>query len=77
MAPECVEVYLMINLDFWLENLNPLRPLQDLPGFQIKIEFRDIKNQQCFEKIVKWQKSTSELWDFTEKFAMHDFRQEK
>ena len=38
MAPECVEVYLRWILEFCLENLNPLRPLQDLPSLQEKIE---------------------------------------
>ena len=33
MAPECVEVYLERVLEFQLENLNPLRPLQKLPDF--------------------------------------------
>jgi hypothetical protein len=33
MAPECVEVYLGYNLEFFLEILNPLKPLQDLPSF--------------------------------------------
>ena len=73
MAPECVELYLKRVLEFYLENLNPLRPLQDLPGFQMKIEFKDVKNQQCVEKDVKQQKSRTEHCDFTEKFAMHDF----
>ena len=68
MASECVRVYLRLNLEFQLENLNPLRPLQDLPGFQMKIEFKDIKNQQCFEKNVKQQKSRTEHCDFTKKF---------
>ena len=68
MAPECVRVYLRLNLEFQLENLNPLRPLQDLPGFQMKIEFKDVKNQQCVEKDVKQQKSRSEHCDFTKKF---------
>ena len=31
MAPECVGVHLRLNLEVYLENLNPLRPLQDLP----------------------------------------------
>ena len=31
MAPECVEVYSRWNLENYLENLNPLRTLQDLP----------------------------------------------
>ena len=44
MAPECVEVYLERVLEFQLENLNPLRSLQDLPGFKMKIEFKDIIN---------------------------------
>ena len=68
MAPECVEVYLERVLEFYLENLNPLRPLQDLPGFQMKIEFKEIKDQQCFEKNVKQQKSRTEHCDFTKKF---------
>ena len=68
MAPECVRVYLRLNLEFQLENLNPLRPLQDLSGFQMKIEFEDIKNQQCVEKDVKQQKSRTEHCDFTKKF---------
>ena len=32
-APECVEVYLELDLEFQLENSNPLRPAQDLPSF--------------------------------------------
>ena len=68
MAPECVEVYLERVLEFQLENLNPLRPLQKLPDFQMKIEFKDIKNQQCDEKDVKQQKSRTEHCDFTKKF---------
>ena len=43
MAPECMEMYFILSLDFQLENLNSLRPLQDLPGFQEKTEFKDIK----------------------------------
>jgi hypothetical protein len=31
MAPECVGVHLRLNLEVYLENLNRLRPLQDLP----------------------------------------------
>ena len=33
LAPECMEVYLERVLAFYLENLNPLRSFQDLPGF--------------------------------------------
>ena len=33
IAPECVEVYLGLNLDFKSEKLNLLRPLQYLPSF--------------------------------------------
>ena len=50
-----------------------LIPLQDLPGFQMKIEFKDIKNQQCFEKNVKQQKSRTEHCDFTKKFKASIF----
>ena len=43
MAPECMEVYLRWNLEFLVENLYPLSPLQDLPSFQEKIGFKVIK----------------------------------
>ena len=58
MAPECVEVYLRWNLEFYLENLNPLRPLQDLPSFQekigIKISYQDhLKNKLSNDKSLE------------------------
>ena len=31
-VPVCIKVYLELYFWFFLENLNPLRPLQDLPG---------------------------------------------
>ena len=37
MAPEYMEVYLGLNLEFQLENLNLLKPIQDLPDFRRKI----------------------------------------
>ena len=43
MAPECVEVYLRWNLEFYLENLNPLKPLLDLPSKKEKIGIKVIK----------------------------------
>ena len=50
-----------------LENLNPLRPFQDLPGFQGKIEF------ECWKKYVKRQKSKSERCEFYEKICVARF----
>ena len=52
MAPEYVEVYLERVLEFYLENLNPLRPLQKLPDFQMKIEFKDIKINNILKKML-------------------------
>ena len=43
MAPECIKVCLELDLEFQLVNLNLLRPLQDLPGFQVKTDFKVIK----------------------------------
>ena len=56
MAPECVEVYLRWNLEFYLENLNPLRPLQDLPSFLKKIGIK-ISNQDHIGKNLSNDKS--------------------
>ena len=70
MAPECVEVYLKWNLEFSQENLNPLRPLQDLPRFYVKIGIKVIKSQKSrpgFKKIVKSQNTRSVCCDFTKK----------
>ena len=44
MVPECMEVYLRWSLELFLENLNTLKPLQDLPSFNEKIRFKVIKN---------------------------------
>ena len=59
MAPECMEVYLRWNLEFLVENLYPLSPLQDLPSFQEKIGFKVIKKsiiKTMLEKICQMTK---------------------
>ena len=43
MVPECMELYLRQNLEDYLENLNLLRPLQDLPSFLEQIGIKVIK----------------------------------
>ena len=65
MAPECVEVYLELYLEFQTENLNPLRPLQDLLGHQEKTGVFKL----CQTKIVKLRKSRNEPFDFTKKIS--------
>ena len=37
MAPESMEVYLGSNLEFHLENLNLLKPIQDVFDFRRKL----------------------------------------
>ena len=56
MAPQCVKVYLRWNLECYIENLNPLRPLQDLPSFQKKIGIK-ISNQDHIGKNLSNDKS--------------------
>ena len=56
MAPECVEVHLERVSEFYIENLNPLRPLQDLPSFQEKIGIK-ISNQDHIGKNLSNDKS--------------------
>ena len=41
--------------------------IETSPGFA-RLEFKDIKNQQCVDKDVKYQKSRTEHCDFTKKF---------
>jgi hypothetical protein len=53
MAPECVEVYLRWNLENYLENLNPLKPLQDFPSFYEKIEIKIIKKVNNQDQVRK------------------------
>ena len=56
MAPECLEMYFRLHLECYLENLNPLRPLQDLPSFQKKIGIK-ISNQDHIGKNLSNDKS--------------------
>ena len=58
MAPECVEVYLRWILEFYLENLNPLRPLQDLPSFLEKIGIKVIEKLIIKTRLEKFCQMT-------------------
>ena len=69
-ATHGVKVYLEWNLEFYVENLNPLRPFQDLPSFLVKMGLTSLKSQYswpCWKKFVKRQKSMSECCNFTRK----------
>ena len=61
MAPECVEVYSRCNLEFYLENLNPLRPLQDLPSFLEKIGIKVIKKLIRKDQVRKFLSNDTSL----------------
>ena len=66
MAPNCVEVYLTWNLEFCLENLNPLRPLQDLPVFKkvangFKMFENKMLNDESFELNVAISRKNSQV----------------
>ena len=74
MAPECIEVSLELDLESQLMNL--LRPLQDLPGFQVKTECKVIKKiNNCGHVPIqnkingKWQSFRIECCDFMKKFS--------
>ena len=70
MAPKCVDVYLRLILDDQLENLNPLRPVQDLPSFQKKIEIKvieRIKNQDQARKNLSNDRSLEKFVAISQK----------
>ena len=56
MAPICVEVCLGLYLEFQTQYLNPLRPSQDLPGFQEKtgvFEWYVLEKKMLNEKSIR------------------------
>ena len=73
MGPICVEVYLVLYFLFYSENLNLLRPLQDLPVF-LKISERFMMSEK---KMLNDEKVVDECCNFTEKTAFFSFSPKK